>query len=170
LTLGTAKLTWLLGTAMKDGQGGKEQMDQPAPVLSHSGAGWRVLLGAVTGAVVGGYLGATIADALSCHPYVNFCEFGALNGLGLGVVGGFVVGAVVEVLIHKAPAMVIVSFMLLGTFLGAAVAIWINSRMGWEAGIRVHIDRYVGGFVGLCIGAAVSWLYWWKRRQDLPPS
>lgn len=66
--------------------------------------------------------------------------------------------------------MVIVSFMLLGTFLGAAVAIWINSRMGWEAGIRVHIDRYVGGFVGLCIGAAVSWLYWWKRRQDLPPS
>jgi hypothetical protein len=120
------------------------------------GRGWRVLLGAFTGAVVGGFLGGNIANALSCHPYVNFCELGALTGLIYGVLAGAVLGGVSGALI-KSPSMVIPWFMLLGAFLGASVGIWTQQ------------DRYAIGFVGLCFGATVGWLFRSnRRRQDSP--
>jgi hypothetical protein len=112
-----------------------------------------VLLAAVTGAVVGGFIGGNIANALSCHPYVNFCELGALTGLFYGVLAGAVLGGVSGALI-RSPTMVIPSFVLLGAFLGASVGIWMKT------------NRYVGGFLGLCIGASVGWVVrskWWPR-------
>ena len=121
-----------------------------------SGRGWRVLLAAVTGAVVGGFIGGNTANALSCHPYVNLCELGALTGLFYGVLAGAVLGGVAGALI-KSPTIVIPWFMLLGAFLGASVGIWTQQ------------DRYAIGFVGLCIGATVGWLFRSnKRRQDSP--
>lgn len=110
-----------------------------------SGRGWRVLLVAVTGAVVGGFIGGNIANALSCHPYVNFCELGALTGLFFGVLAGAVLGGLSGALI-RSPAMVIPSFVLMGAFLGASVGIWMKT------------NRYAGGFLGLCIGASVGWV------------
>jgi hypothetical protein len=119
-----------------------------------SGRGWRVLLGAITGAVVGGFIGGNIANALSCHPYVNFCELGALTGGFYGVLAGAVLGGVSSALI-RSPTVVTLWFVLLGASLGASVGIWTDQ------------DRYAMGFVGLCIGAAVGWLLRSNRRgQD----
>lgn len=130
--------------------------------------GWRVLLGATTGAVVGGFLGGNIGNALSCHPYATLCELDALFGALAGILAGAVLGGVSGALI-RSRAMVIPSLVLLGAFLGPTVVIWTMS-----SGYHPFLERNqlasesVASLIGAIVGGAIGRVSRSNRRSAQP--